>query len=122
MLDGSKLRLEDTTFRNAVQLAINYTENNNYQPLKATFETTKKILYFDTQVFNAFLNNEITLPEAIKKTECDGLFRNSKEIFKNKTDCIDPEWLWKKQGEFLYLINDDETVQCIYDTSYFYEV
>lgn len=119
-LDGSSLELNDKTFREAITKVMN--EHLQKEPLKVVFPTTKKVLYFDMNVFYAYLKEEIDQMELIEKTQCEGLFRNNTEMITNSNDNIDAGALWKKQGHYVYMVNDDEPVRCNYDEKLFFEI
>ena len=119
-LDGSSLELNDKTFREAITKVMN--EHLQKEPLKVVFPTTKKVLYFDMNVFYAYLKEEIDQMELIEKTQCDGLFRNNTMLKTNTEEEIEPQSLWKRHGNSMHLVNDDIPVISLYREQLFNEI
>lgn len=119
-LDKSILEVQNRSFRKAIELVSNQ-EFVKQEPIKVVFPTTKKVLYYDTNAFNAYLNNQIDQLELIEKTSCSGLYRNLTNL---KTDDqeIEAHSLWKKIGNQLYLVNDDYPAISDFIEKLFYEV
>ena len=119
--DGSTLEL-DKSFRDAVTKVMNNHLTFENQPIKVVFPTTKKVLYFDMNVFYAYLKNDIEQLELIEKTQCDGLFRNNTFLKTDTDEEIEPHSLWKKHGREMHLVNDDIPVKCDYLEKLFIEI
>lgn len=119
--DGSTLEL-DKSFREAITKVMNDHLTFENQPIKVVFPTTKKVLYFDMNVFYAYLKNDIEQLELIEKTQCDGLFRNNTFLKTDTDEEIEPQCLWKKHGSEMHLVNDDIPVKCDYIEKLFVEI
>ncbi len=108
---GLELELTEKTFLEAMTLVWRSPAFEKQEPLKLVFPTTGKFLFMEKQIFNSFLDGETTMKELIEKTECEEVYRNTKNVFVSAVKKeIDSGHLWKlKKGE-LILIDDDQFV------------
>ncbi len=120
--DGSILSINDKNFRDAVTKVMKEHLTFKNMPVKVLFPTTKKILYFDQNVFYAYLKQDIDQSELIEKTQCEGIFRNVSHFRTNDKEEIEAHSLWKKEGDFLYLVDDDLPVRSSYVEALFVEI
>jgi hypothetical protein len=119
--DSSILTITDKSFRAAIKAVLN-EEIIKVQPIKVFFTSTKKILYFDKQHFTSFINGDIDQPEIIELTECNGIYRNKVKLLTNTHEEIDPGTLWKRNGNRLQVISDDDYIPCEFIEDLFEEV
>lgn len=91
-----------------------------YEPLKLMFESTKKMLFMDRQLFNSYLDGNIELKELIEGTQCDELYRNISEVFiAQEKKLVETGNLWKLQNKELILVDDDQFIKFKFDSSKF---
>ena len=110
------------SFREAITKVMNDHLTFDNQPIKVVFPTTKKVLYFDMNVFYAYIKNDIEQLELIEKTQCDGLFRNNTFLKTDTDEEIEPHSLWKKHSSEMHLVNEDIPVKCDYLEKLFVEI
>ena len=119
--DGSVLTITNKSFKEAVATALN-KELFKQTPIKVVFPNTKKILYFDDNLFSSYLQNQIEQPELIQLTQCEGLYRNKVKLLTNTHEDIDPGTLWKRNGNTLQLVSTDDSVTSEFIDDLFEEV
>ena len=119
--DGSTLSITDKSFKQAIRTVLN-EELIKETPIKVLFPNSKKILYFDKQLFTSYIKGDIDQAELIESTQCQGLFRNTTKLLTNTQEEIEPGTLWIKRNNVLSLINDDEYITCDYVDTIFVEV
>jgi lysyl-tRNA synthetase class II len=104
---GKAVMIKDKSFKQAMIRIWQSDEFKDYEPMKMVFTSTGKVLFMDKQAFHSYLNGGITMQELIELTECDELYRNTKD-FISEGDCvIDAGSLWKSNRKELTLIDDD---------------
>lgn len=99
------LSISGKTFKEAVKTALTKKDEAN-EPLCFVFSSSKKILYFNRNLFQAFFDDQISLEELITETSITSLYRNHNEI-KISGVSIDPGSLWGFKNQKLQLIDDD---------------
>lgn len=109
--NGEKLTVENKTFTESVKMVLNGQFEKVGTPLKVFIPSTNKTLYFDDDYFRNFIQGSLEMPELIENTECDGLYRNKIEIETPKNREIEPDSLWKKQGNYMILVDGDKYIQ-----------
>lgn len=107
---GIRVSLKNRTFKEAMILIWQSPAFSDYEPLKMVFTSTGKTLYMDKQAFHSFLNSNITQQELIERTQCDDVYRNTKELLTDDGVTIDHGSLWKANHKELTLIDDDNYV------------
>ena len=112
--DGSLLSVTDKSFRDAVAFVVKTKTIFNNEPFKIEFTKTDKVLYFNKNAFYAYLDNELSEPELLELTQCDGLYRNNTKLKTNTEEEIDKGSLWMLRNKFLYLIDDDDLIKSEY--------
>jgi len=109
--DSKTLTISDKSFLKAVEFLLKNDFDNGKTPLYVVFKATHKILYFDENLFQAYVRGEIELPELIAQTECDGLYRNTVEIvLDNQDNSINEQSLWKLVNKQFILIDNDRYI------------
>lgn len=107
---GIRLHIANRSFREAMKLIWVSPAFTNYDPIKIVFQSTGKTLYADKQSFINFLNNKLSMEELIEATQCDEVYRNTKELKTDDESIIDCGSLWKATQKELVLIDDDNYV------------
>ena len=107
---GIRLHIKNRSFKEAMILVWISPAFSNYEPLKIQFESTGKTLYADRQAFLHFLNDVYTLEELIEHTQCEELYRNTKDFKVENNLIIDAGSLWKLENKILILIDDDHVI------------
>lgn len=120
--DAITLKTTTKTFEEAIVFIMKVPRFASHPPLKIVVETTGKILHFDEQKFQAFVDGDLEAAELIEQTECDGLFRNKEDIQIAKHDIIDSGSLWKLVGRNLTLVDDDRLAILLYNKEDFIEI
>ena len=82
----------------------------NRCPLKMHFLSTDKILYFDWPLFKSYIDGDLSQPDLIAGTQCQGLFRNKVDIELTKHDIIDAGSLFKLNNQTFILIDQERYV------------
>lgn len=108
---GIKLTLKDRNFKQMIEYLHDKPGIKEHEPICLYFPTTKKYLVYKKELFLGYLKGEIEQTELIEETQCDGLYRNKNLIDTNLGESIDAGALWKKQGNYLTLVNDDGYIQ-----------
>jgi hypothetical protein len=103
---GIRLHIKNRSFKEAMTLVWNSPAFSDYEPLKIQFDTTGKILYADKQAFLHYLKEEIDIATLITQTQCDELYRNTKDYHADGY-IIDAGSLWKLENKTLVLLDDD---------------
>ena len=116
---GIRLHIKNRSFKEAMILVWNSPAFSNYEPIKIQFTTTRKTLYADRQAFLHFLNDVYTLEELIEHTQCEELYRNTKDFHAPDGTVIDAGSLWKLENKIVYLIDDDNYYTTKYEISIF---
>lgn len=120
--DAITLKTTTKTFEEAIVFIMKVPRFASHPPLKIVVETTGKILHFDEQKFQAFVDGDLEAPELIEQTECDGLFRNKEDIQIAKHDIIDSGSLWKLKGKTLLLVDDDRHIPIVFPDDNFIKI
>ena len=107
---GIRVSLKNKTFQEAMILVWRSPAFSDYEPLKIVFTSTGKTLYADKGSFISFLNGNITMPELIALTQCDELYRNTKDLMTEDNITVDQGSLWKANDMELTLIDDEDHV------------
>lgn len=107
---GIRVSLKNRTFKEAMILIWQSPAFSDYEPLKMVFTSTGKTLYMDKQAFHSFLDGNITQQELIELTQCDDVYRNTKELLTDDEVTIDHGSLWKATDKQLILIDDDNYI------------
>lgn len=90
----------------------------NLNPLLVKFSTGKQ-LYFDENIFQCFMNEEIGSLELMELTLCDGLYRNTSALLTDDDQTVDAGELWKCTGNKLTLIDADNHITSQLDLGVF---
>lgn len=115
---GVKLHLKNRSFKGICEFIAEKPGLKDYDPLQLKFNTGK-VLYYDKPAFIQYLNGTLEQPELVELTECEGLYRNTKPlVLEDKTE-IDPGQLWKRQHDYLLMVDDDEYISSGYDPNVF---
>lgn len=105
-MDGATMEMTVAKSLRTVAHALLNVPYADAEPLKFISISTGKQFYFDKQVLEAFINEELTEPELIEKLECDGLFRNTQRISVDNS-FIEVDHLFIRKGNQLHLVDDD---------------
>lgn len=116
---GIRVSMKNKTFREAMQLIWGNPPFCEYEPLKMVFTSTGKVLFMDKNAFHAFLSGDITQQELVELTQCDELYRNTKDFQGEGDFTIDAGHLWKLENKTLVLIDDDNVFTTKYEISIF---
>jgi hypothetical protein len=114
-----KLTISNKTLKEAVQLFMYGEPFKEYGPKDVILTNKNLTLLFDRQIFNNYLKNHITEEELIKQLDSTFYYRN---VVKLKTDDgseIDEGALWRRTGQTLVLIDDDQYVESDWDFKLF---
>jgi hypothetical protein len=103
---GIRVHIKNKSFEEAMNLIWVSPAFSDYEPLKIQLTSTGKILYADRQAFLNYLNQEIDIATLITQTQCEELYRNTKDYRANGS-IIDAGSLWKLENKTLFLIDDD---------------
>lgn len=114
-----RVSLTNKTFTETMNMVWNFDPFKRYQPLKMVFAGTGKVLFMDKQLCTAFLTGEISQEEVIKLTQCDELYRNKTDLKTEDGFVIDAGHLWKANHQTLTLVDDDNHVTALLDTTLF---
>lgn len=104
---GEKLTLKDRSFKQMIEDIHEKPGIKEHEPIYLFFPTTKKYLVYSKELFLAYLKGEVKQTDLIETTQCDGLYRNKNIMDTRLGESIDPGALWKKQGDYLILVDDD---------------
>ena len=107
---GIRVSMKNKSFQEAMILIWKSPTFSDYEPLKIVFESTGKTLYADKAYFHSFLDGNITMPELIELTQCDELYRNTKDLLTDDNITVDQGSLWKAKNKELTLIDDDNHI------------
>jgi hypothetical protein len=107
---GIRVLLKKHTFYASMILIWESPAFSDYEPLKIVFTSTGKTLYADKAYFHSFLNGNITMQELIELTQCDDVYRNTKELLTDDNITVDQGSLWKANNKELTLIDDDNHI------------
>ena len=107
---GKRVSIKDKTFPIAMIIIWESPAFSDYEPLKIVFTSTGKTLYADKAYFHSFLNGNITMQELIELTQCDDVYRNTKELLTDDNITVDQGSLWKANNKELTLIDDDNHI------------
>lgn len=107
---GIRVSIKNKTFQEAMILVWKSPAFSDYEPLKIVFTSTGKTLYADKAAFTSFLNGNITMQELIELTQCDELYRNTKDLMTDEGFTVDQGSLWKANDKELTLIDDENHV------------
>jgi hypothetical protein len=116
---GIRLSIKDKSFKEAMNLVWDSPAFSNYDPLKIQLTTTGKILYADRQAFLHYLKGEIDIATLITQTQCDELYRNTKDYLTEYATIVDAGSLWKSYRNELTLIDDDNIATTKHEISIF---
>ena len=104
---GIRVSIKNKSFQEAMILIWKSPAFSDYEPLKIVFTSTGKTLYADKAYFNSFLDGNISMQELIELTQCEELYRNTKDFQGEGDFTIDAGSLWKLENKTLVLIDDD---------------
>jgi hypothetical protein len=107
---SKSLIFQNRTFKQAMILIWQSEDFKEYDPLKIVFTSTGKTLYADKGYFYSFLDGNITMQELIELTQCDELYRNTKDLLTDDNLTVDKGSLWKVNEKELILIDDDNHI------------
>jgi len=107
---GIRVSIKNKTFQEAMILIWKSPAFSDYEPLKIVFTSTGKTLYADKPYFHSFLDGNISMQELIELTQCEELYRNTKELLTDDNITIDQGSLWKANDKELILIDNDNYV------------
>lgn len=116
---GIRVHIKNKTFMEAMILIWKSPAFSDYEPLKIQFDSTGKILYADRQAFLNYINGNVSLEELVQHTQCDELYRNTKEFKVENNLIIDAGSLWKLENKTLTLVDDDNIITTKYEISIF---
>lgn len=119
---GQQLEVKDKSFTEAIKFVLNGNFGKVGTPIKITFPTTNKILYFDDDYFRQFIQGHLSQKEVIELTQCDGLFRNKEAVVTENNTTIDAHSLWKKEADNYTLVDNDNHIVVTKKASTFIEV
>tara|TARA_R110001606_G_scaffold273019_1_gene421556 strand:+ start:427 stop:837 length:411 start_codon:yes stop_codon:yes gene_type:complete len=119
---GNKaVKFKNTTLLEIAKRLLNQQTFVNLQPMLIVFPTGKQ-LYFNKSEWHQFLHNQISVVELVENTETEGLYRNNNVVvFKGKLD-VEPQALWTKKGNQLFLIDDDWNIIVDFNKKIFTEI
>jgi hypothetical protein len=115
---GVKLHLKNRSFKEIVQFIAQMPGLKDYDPLQLKF-STGKVLYYDKAAFTQYLEGNLEQPELVELTECEGLYRNTKQLVLEDGTEVDAGQLWKLQHEYLLMVDDDDYVSSAFDPKAF---
>lgn len=107
---GIRVTLSKRSFQEAMILIFKSPAFSDYEPLKIVFTSTGKTLYADRQAFLHYLNGDFNLEALVQHTQCDDLYRNTKDLLTDDDTTIDHGSLWKAIGKVLTLVDDENHV------------
>lgn len=116
---GIRVSIKNKSFQEAMILIWKSPAFSDYEPLKIVFTSTGKTLYADKAYFHSFLDGNITMQELIELTQCEELYRNTKDFQGEGDFTIDAGSLWKLENKTLVLIDDDNVFTTKYEISIF---
>ncbi|MDR6844535.1 hypothetical protein [Flavobacterium granuli] len=107
---GIRVHIKNKSFEDAMNLIWISPAFSDYEPLKIQFDSTGKTLYADRQAFVHFLKGNTDLETLIEHTQCEELYRNTKDFKAENNLIIDAGSLWKLENKTLILIDDDHVI------------
>jgi len=116
---GIKLTISNKTLKEAVRLFMDGEPFKDFGPEKVIIKNKNLTLLFDRQTFNAYLKNEISEDELIKELDTFFYYRNTNDFLTDDGQTIDADSLWKRQGQTLYLVDEDNFVECDWNSKLF---
>lgn len=115
-----KKRLSTTGyFNDIIRMALKKENFNGSVPLKVIYPESKIILYFNEELFNAYIEGSISKMELVEATQCDELYRNNIKITTLKDYSIDAFSLWMRKGTNMILVDDDNYQEYSFVPHYF---
>jgi hypothetical protein len=111
---GIRVSMKNRTFKQAMQMIWGAEPFCHHYPLKMVLTATGKVLFMDQNAFLAYLSGQITQQELIELTECDELYRNTREVLG-----IERGHLWKASLNVLTLVSDDDYIETKLDLKLF---
>jgi hypothetical protein len=116
---GIRVHISNRTLKEALGLIFQSRPFRDYEPLKIVFVETKRTLYADKQAFLSYLTDDISLEELLEKTQCEELYRNTKDFHSPEGYSVDAGYLWRLENKTLYLIDDDNICATKFEISIF---
>ena len=107
---GISVSITNKTFPEAMILIWKSPAFSDYEPLKIVFTSTGKTLYAEKAYFNSYLDGNINMQELMELTQCDELYRNTKELLTDDNITVDQGSLWKANDKELTLIDNDNHI------------
>lgn len=111
---NKRLTLNDKTFQDMVSHILEKPGFKEHEPLCLHFPATGKYLVYQKELFNSYLSGETSQHELIEATSCDGLYRNKNIMDFKIGGWIDAGSLWKRIGQIMVLVTDDEHIAADY--------
>lgn len=116
---GITLTISNKSLREATNIFMFGEPFKGYVPEKVFIKSEKITLLFDRAVFRLFLNNEISETEMYTRLDITLYYRNSVDYLTEENQVIDAGSLWKREGDNLFLVDDDNLVECVYNSKLF---
>lgn len=116
---GITLTISNKTLRQAVEIFMHGEPFKDYGPEKVVVKNKNLTLYFDRQTFSAFLKDEISETKLFKELDATFYYRNNADFLTDDGQTIDAASLWKRTGQTLYLVDEDNYVECNWNSKLF---
>ncbi len=111
---GIDLRIKNISYREAIKVIVEKTDFFDYEPAEIVIPELRAILFFNKELFTAFIEDEISINELIEQTKIIGLFRNASDL-EIDGETIDKGSLWKypigHQKNVVVLVDDDRYIE-----------
>lgn len=104
--------------KEAIRFVLKMTAATGKYPLKMINDSDSACFYFDEELFESFLANNITKEELFGQTLCTGLYRNINDIEVNGHEVIDANSLFMEREDRLILVDKDDYKAFIKDDNF----
>jgi hypothetical protein len=117
---AERLKLEGSSLREVLELQHN--EKFTFTPI-AFQSSSGKLMYYHENVINGFLQDEgMSMVELLEFCICDSIWQNTKDVFTLDKIQVDKGHYWKKQGQILILVDDDQFIESEIDLDCFEKI
>lgn len=108
-LEGASLDISGESLVECLKLQKS-EKFNQFSPLVIVAQSGT-LFYYDDNLVNSLLSEEINLKEFTSQTKCNALWRNVVELKDNWNNIIEIGYLWKQVDNKLYIIDDDRYIE-----------
>lgn len=114
-----KLTISQKTLKEAVSIFMDDTLFGKYIPEKVVVVNKNLTLLFDREKFIDFLNDKISESQLFKELDMMFYYRNINDLLTDDGQDIDAGSLWRRFGQILVLVDEDNYVECDWNSKLF---